>query len=154
MIQDLHTHTYYSYCGKDAPDKVIKTAIENGIEFLGISDHCHGAMVNLHIITYNDEVRQGYVNQLALNRYYDHIKSVAYKYRDYITVWCGVEVATVEHGFGTVPNKNIDLSFFDYCFIENLDHPKSTVEDMFAFAKRTGCKICGIPHTDTKSMNM
>ncbi len=44
MIQDLHSHTYYSYCGKDSPEAVIKNAIANGIELMGISDHycCQG----------------------------------------------------------------------------------------------------------------
>ena len=32
MIQDLHSHTYYSFCGKDLPEKVIETAINGGIE--------------------------------------------------------------------------------------------------------------------------
>ena len=27
MLQDLHSHTYYSYCGKDSPEDVIKNAI-------------------------------------------------------------------------------------------------------------------------------
>ena len=29
MLQDLHSHTYYSYCGKDSPEQLIKTAINN-----------------------------------------------------------------------------------------------------------------------------
>jgi predicted metal-dependent phosphoesterase TrpH len=27
MIQDLHSHTYYSFCGKDDPTDVIEAAI-------------------------------------------------------------------------------------------------------------------------------
>ena len=32
MIQDIHSHTYYSYCGKDSPESVIINAIEKGLD--------------------------------------------------------------------------------------------------------------------------
>ena len=31
MIQDLHSHTYYSFCGKDNPESIINAAINGGI---------------------------------------------------------------------------------------------------------------------------
>ena len=42
MRQDLHSHTYYSFCGKDTPEEIIEAAIAGGIELFGISDHAHG----------------------------------------------------------------------------------------------------------------
>ena len=42
MIQDLHSHTYYSFCGHDSPQKVIEAAIAADIEMLGINDHNYG----------------------------------------------------------------------------------------------------------------
>ena len=42
MIQDLHAHTYYSFCSQDKPETVIETAIANGIQQLGICDHNYG----------------------------------------------------------------------------------------------------------------
>ena len=39
MIQDLHSHTYYSFCGADTPEEVVEAAIVGGIEVLGITDH-------------------------------------------------------------------------------------------------------------------
>ena len=148
MIQDLHSHTYYSYCGKDSPDALIKTAIENGVEFLGISDHCHGVMTNYPTVKYgNDDIRI-LMSRVALNRYYDHIMTVAYKYRNYIKVWCGLEITTIDHGYYTVPDECFDFSFFDYCFIENIEKTESTIDDLFAFKNRLGCKVCGLPHID------
>lgn len=148
MIQDLHSHTYYSYCGNDSPDVLIETAIKNGIEFLGISDHCHGIMTNYPTVKYgNDDIRI-LMSRVALNRYHDHIMTVAHKYRDYIKVWCGVEITTIDHGYYTVPEECFDFSLFDYCFIENIEKPESTIEDIFAFKDRLGCKICGLPHID------
>lgn len=148
MIQDLHSHTYYSYCGKDSPDSLIETAIKNGIEFLGISDHCHGVMTNYPTIKYgNDDIRI-LMSRVALNRYYDHIMTVAHKYRNYIKVWCGLEITTIDHGYYTVPDECFDFSLFDYCFIENIEKPESTIDDIFAFKNRLGCKICGLPHID------
>ena len=28
MIQDLHSHTYYSFCGKDSPSAIVEAAID------------------------------------------------------------------------------------------------------------------------------
>lgn len=42
MIQDLHSHTRYSNCGRDEPALVVEAAIQGGIELLGISDHNYG----------------------------------------------------------------------------------------------------------------
>ena len=141
MIQDLHSHTYYSLCGKDTPDEVIETAIKNGVEFLAITDHCHG-VVNSHpeLAWANNDARV-FISQIALRKYYDHIKTAAYKYRDYINVWCGIEVTTIDHGWNTVPDEGLDFSFFDFCFIENIEKTNSTIEDMFAFNERLGCKL-------------
>ena len=36
MIQDLHSHTYYSFCGADTPEQVVETAIAGDI--IGIYD--------------------------------------------------------------------------------------------------------------------
>ncbi len=36
MIQDLHSHTYYSNCGRDKPEEIIQAAIDGGIDVLGI----------------------------------------------------------------------------------------------------------------------
>ena len=42
-----------------------------------------------------------------------------------------------------------DISFFDYCLIEHVDHRdnSSTGGDLFSFAKRCGCPA-GVAHTD------
>ena len=42
MIQDVHSHTYYSNCGRDDPELVVHTAIKGGVQMLGISDHNYG----------------------------------------------------------------------------------------------------------------
>ena len=33
MIQDLHSHTYYSFCGADTPEQVVETAIAGEVPF-------------------------------------------------------------------------------------------------------------------------
>ena len=45
--------------------------------------------------------------------------------------------------------EDADISFFDYCLIEHLDHESSnTSGDLFAFAERCGCHRVGVAHTD------
>ena len=58
MIQDIHSHTYYSYCGKDSPESVIINAIEKGLDVVGISDHYYGVVMNKPGFVYeSDEAR-------------------------------------------------------------------------------------------------
>ena len=42
MLQDLHSHTYYSFCGADKPETIVEAAIAGGLELFGITDHSYG----------------------------------------------------------------------------------------------------------------
>ena len=58
MIQDLHSHTYYSFCGKDTPEAIVEAAIAGGIEVFGISDHNYGiGYARLDMLTAPDSGR-------------------------------------------------------------------------------------------------
>ena len=39
---DLHSHTYFSFCGKDSPQELIEAVMAAGVDTLGISDHNYG----------------------------------------------------------------------------------------------------------------
>ena len=147
MIQDLHSHTYYSYCGKDSPEAVIKNAVSCGIELMGISDHYYGVVMNRPGVTYDSHEHMVITHNNALKRYYEHIKTLAEKYRDYITVWCGIEITVIDKGFTLLPD-GVDVSMFDYCFIENFQLPGAVTDDIFAFAERCGCGKTGLAHAD------
>lgn len=148
MIQDLHSHTYYSFCGADKPEEIVEAAIAGGIELFGITDHNHGignARIDLFSYEGND-IGSDYDRTLI--RYYDHINLVKEKYADQIGVLRGIEVCTMKGGRLALPEA-ADISFFDYCLIENLDQPDISIAhgDLFAFAKRCRCPV-GIAHTD------
>ncbi len=147
MIQDLHSHTYYSYCGKDSPEAVVKNAISNGIELVGISDHYHGVVMSHLGFDYGSDEEKAKMHNNALKRYYEHIKLIAEKYKDYIEVLCGIEITTLDLGYTLLPD-GVDVSMFDYCFIENIQFADTTVSDVFDFAKRCGCKRTGLAHID------
>ena len=159
MIQDLHSHTYYSYCGKDSPEAVIKNAVANGIELMGISDHYYGVVMNRPGVSYDSDEHRVITHNNAVKRYFEHIKTLAEKYKDYIEVWCGIEITTVDKGFTLLPD-GVDVSMFDYCLIENFQMKESAVDDVLAFAKRCGCKRTGLAHMDlptyihSKGLNM
>ena len=135
MLQDLHAHTYYSFCGQDAPQVIVEAAIAGGLEWFGITDHNYGV---------------GH-DPRALRRYFDHIDLIRERYADRIRVLRGLEVCTLKdetHPGISLP-EDADISFFDYCLIENLEHPSSiTGGDLFAFAKRCGTPVVGVAHTD------
>ena len=147
MIQDLHSHTYYSYCGKDSPEAVIKNAISNGIELMGISDHYYGVVMNRPGVTYDNPEHRVITHSNALKRYFEHIKTLAEKFKDYIEVWCGIEITTVDKGFTLLPD-GVDVSMFDYCLIENFQLQESVINDVLAFATRCGCERTGLAHID------
>ncbi|MBR6781635.1 MAG: PHP domain-containing protein [Clostridia bacterium] len=151
MLQDLHSHTYYSFCGKDTPEAIVEAAIAGGLDTFGITDHnygighaCHGlfcAVANMGIANY----------ERTLRRYFDHINLIKDKYADKIRVLRGIELCTLkneQHPNFTLP-EGADISFYDYCLIENLDSPVSvTGGDLFTYAKRCGTPVVGIAHTD------
>lgn len=149
MIQDLHSHTYYSFCGGDTPEQVVEAAIAGGIELLGITDHSYGVGDgSLEIFkVLPQECPGGY--ERGLRRYFDHMNLIKEKYADRIRILRGIEVATWDHGRYGLP-EHADISGFDYCLVEHLDCAKEetiTRGDLFAFAKRCGCPV-GIAHTD------
>ena len=147
MIQDLHSHTYYSFCGIDAPEAVVEKAIENGIKLLGISDHNYGIGVQRLETLSVDKRRRLKDYQRCLDAYLSHIRLLAEKYKNDIRVVAGVEIATINNPQMLLPEE-LSLEGFDYCLIEHISSDESIVEDVFEFAERCGCAAVGIAHTD------
>ncbi len=150
MIQDLHSHTYYSFCGKDRPEEIVEAAIAGGIELFGICDHNYGIGFGRRDACNAPESRiPNEYEPRALCRYFDHIDLIKEKYADRIRILRGIEVATETDRCKVSLPVSADISFFDYCLIEHLDMPGSITEgDLFAFAARCGCPAVGVAHTD------
>lgn len=149
MIQDIHSHSYYSFCGNDDPEVMIETAINSGIEQYGICDHNYGICYGRKSIFKCDSEIPEDNYEKTLVRYYDHLSLLRDKYRDKIKLLCGIEVCTsLLRSRVTLPPLT-DISFFDYCLIENIDTFENSIAkgDLFAYAKRCGCPS-GVAHTD------
>ena len=148
MIQDLHAHTYYSFCSSDKPEQVIETAIANGIQQFGICDHNYGIGCARTDFCWDKGARLDADYGKTLVRYYDHICALKEKYRKKIQLLAGIEICTLVTKDSYALPHSADVSFFDFCLVENLDDPRSlTKGDIFAFAERCGCPT-GIAHTD------
>ena len=150
MIQDLHSHTYYSFCGQDSPEAVAEAAIAGGIELLGITDHNHGiGFSGKDAYKAPEDIVPRSYDDRALRKYYDHINLVREKYADKIKILRGIEItATLEKPKVALP-EDADVSFFDYCLIENPNIENSLIKrDLFSFAERCGCPYTGVAHTD------
>lgn len=149
MIQDLHSHTYYSFCGGDKPEQIVEAAINGGVELFGISDHSYGiGQSKLNVFASNcDDLFEDY--ERTLIRYFDHINLIKEKYADKIKVLCGIEVASDLDRARVLLPESADISYFDYCLAEHLDYIEnsSLKGDIFKFAQRSGCTV-GIAHTD------
>lgn len=147
MIQDLHSHTYYSFCGKDSPEIIIETAIRSGIQLLGICDHNYGIAFQRPGTTFPNEEIRCYDYQRALDSYCAHLNLLTEKYQDQIRIAKGIEIATINNDYLLLP-ENVSLSSFDYCLIEHIDSPETTVSDLFEFVEHLSCPSVGIAHTD------
>ncbi len=153
MIQDLHSHTYYSFCGKDSPERIVEAAIEGGIQLFGFTDHAHGVGFCRH------DARKAPIDvipnkypQRTLQRYFEHMTLIRDKYAGKIRILRGIEVATTTSLEKVILPDDADISFFDYCLLEHLDDETScTKGDLFSFAKRCGCPAVGVAHTDLLS---
>lgn len=150
MIQDLHSHTYYSFCGKDSPQTIVEAAIKGGIELFGICDHNYGiGIARFDAYLQPRSVIAPTAISWLMQKYYDHISLIKEKYKDDIKILCGVEVATQTRDYKAELPENEDISMFDYCLIEHLDDESSiTKGDLFTFAKRCACPAVGVAHTD------
>ena len=151
MLQDLHSHTYYSFCGKDTPEAIVEAAIAGGLDTFGITDHNYGVGYVRHSVfcaTANMELDN---YERTLRRYYDHINLIKEKYAGKIHVLRGIELCTLkseQHPNFSLPDM-ADIHYFDYCLIENLDnHTSITGGDLFAYARRCGTPLVGVAHTD------
>ena len=148
MIQDLHTHTYYSFCSQDKPEKAVEAAIAGGIQQLGICDHNYGVGCARVDFCWDKGTRLDADYGNTLVRYYDHMNNIREKYAKKIKILCGIEICTLKGKDSYALPEKADVSFFDFALIENLDHPMSiTGGDLFTYAKRCNCPV-GVAHTD------
>ncbi len=126
-VFDLHSHTHYSFCGKDNPHELLRVAIQNGLCVLGISDHNYGI-----------GERKG--------EYLSKMRALREQYRDRIKLLCGIEIATQPHLYDIESSRQIQD--YDYCLLEHISYENSIVgQELFAFCDNLGIP-CGIAHTD------
>ena len=126
-VFDLHSHTYYSFCGRDNPQTMVDTVVANGVRLLGITDHNSG--IGSRKAEYEREIRR-----------------LAEKNRNRIRILCGIEITTLPKLYDiTDPS---EIANYDYCLLEHIDMPESIAYGrLFEFSKQLGIP-CGIAHTD------
>ena len=109
MLQDLHSHTYYSFCGKDTPEAIVEAAIAGGLELFGITDHNYGIGYARHSVFCATAAMELDNYERTLRRYYDHINLIKEKYADRIRVLRGIELCTLkseQHPNFSLPSRN------------------------------------------------
>ena len=76
---DLHTHT--CFCdGKDTPEEMVLSAIEKGLETIGIATH-----------SYTENGSSYCIKKERVKEFQLHVNALKIKYADKIRVLCGVE---------------------------------------------------------------
>lgn len=126
-VFDIHSHTHYSFCGRDDPQQLVNTAIENSIRLFGICDHNYG------IGTRKRE-------------YIEEMRKLAADNRDRIRLAVGIEIATIPTHYDI--QSPAEIADYDFCLIEHITSRESIVGgDLFGFCEKLGI-LCGIAHTD------
>ena len=125
MIIDLHSHTNFSHCGYDDPEALVLEMIKRGVNVLGINDHSVALASR----------REEYLSTLT---------ALKEKYKNQITLYCGIELATVPER--ALPS-GYDLTGFEYGLIENIDSERTIAPDLFEYVKGFNMPL-GIAHTD------
>lgn len=123
MLFDIHNHSSFSRDAVDLPEDIIKNAIDNGYDAVGITDH------NYWITGRYDEYRTA-------------ITELKRKYSDRINILCGMEVSYINPD-GIKP---ADLKLFDYCLYEYFS-PHISLIEMTEIRQKYGCPF-GLAHFD------
>ena len=76
---NFHTHTYYCD-GKNSPEEIIKTAILKGFDAIGFSGH-----------SYFEQDKDYCMSVPNQRKYIDEISELKIKYKDKISIFCGIE---------------------------------------------------------------
>ena len=90
---NLHTHTFYCD-GKNAPEEIVKTAIEKGFSYIGFSGHSRMDFETDYTMSEKNE-----------EKYFEEITALKEKYAGKIKILCGMEKDFFS---------NIDTKRYDY----------------------------------------
>ena len=93
MDYNLHTHTYFcNHTTGERPEEYIKTAIANGVKFMGFSEHFP--------YDFSDNSRSDYrMSVKDVGRYFSEISDLREKYKDKIEIKIGFEMEYYEEIF-------------------------------------------------------
>lgn len=128
---DLHNHTVYSYDGSNTPSEIVRNAMANRIDVVGITDH-------------QFSIRD------RLFEYIDEINALKAEYSGKIRVLCGLEIGTRPMPDDFFASWSDEL---DYCLFESLDSPKAM--DFYEFMQWRELFSCpvGLAHTDVFALS-
>lgn len=151
--RDFHVHSVYSD-GSDKIEDIILKAIDKGMTEIGISDHSFTSFDQSYCIKKED-----------INRYIDEINSLKEKYRDKISIYCGIEqdyysdlsADIFDYSIGSVhyvKTDNVYIPVDENIEIINDAVKKYFNNDIYSFielyydtvskvAEKTGCSIIG-----------
>lgn len=101
MNYNYHTHTFRSHHASGTPEEYVLRAIENGVKYMGFSDHVP--------MLFDDGKQSGHRIPIEQGKVYvDEIKALAKKYKKQIDIKVGFEVEYYTKYFNKVLNDAIE----------------------------------------------
>ena len=102
MDYNYHTHTFRCHHGTGTEEEYVLIAIENGIKYLGFSEHIH--------FQYEDGYQRRYrLEAEDMQVYVSEVNRLKYKYRDYIDIKLGFEMEYYADYFDKMKGTAIDF---------------------------------------------
>jgi len=107
MLANYHTHTYLCHHAYDEPRQYVETAIKNGLEILGFSDHVPYPFKNGYVSDYHIDLADS-------DKYVEIVTSLKKEYEKDIEILLGYEVEYYPKDFKSMLNF---ISQYDYDYL-------------------------------------
>jgi histidinol phosphatase-like PHP family hydrolase len=136
VLEDMHNHTSTWSDGRHKPEELIESAIKNGIEIIGITDHYDC-----------DKCRS--IKKENLPDYIKHLKELKELYKDKIIIKTGIEIC-MDKSMAEVDDLPYDLiNQLDYVLLEYVDEFPNSIKlpELPKYIGNLKCKV-GLAHND------
>jgi histidinol phosphatase-like PHP family hydrolase len=136
ILEDMHNHTSTWSDGRHEPEELIESAVKNGIEIIGITDHYDC-----------DKCRS--IKKEKLPDYIKHLNDLKELYKDKIIVKSGIEIC-MDKSMAVVDDLPYDLfNQLDYVLLEYVDEFPDSVKlpELPEYIRNLKCKV-GLAHND------
>ncbi len=122
ILSDLHIHSNNSFDAKNSVDEMCKSALNNGLYAVAVTDHCEAPFIE-----YGTDCEYGDFDKL-IPKSLSETRDAQIKYKGKIKILCGIELGEPMHDLSAT---NHVLKYGDFDFILASVHNLRNMEDFY-----------------------